>query len=112
MSSHFHMPDLLDVDRGNHRRASDALAIPLDLNDSNTIAENNFNHKKSSALSIPVNNSYSCSSHSNLSTSVEMKGTKSELYSHNSEPFTEVNSLSSSSSSQTGVQGRLDPPRI
>ncbi|XP_074596917.1 GATOR complex protein Iml1 isoform X2 [Brevipalpus obovatus] len=76
MSSHFHMPDLLDVDRGNHRRASDALAFPLDLNDSNTIAENNFNHKKSSALSIPVNNSYSCSSHSNLSTSVEMKGSK------------------------------------
>lgn len=77
MSSQFHLPSLLDVDRGNQRRASDAITIGVEeLNfDSSSVKESQFNHTKSSALTIPVNNSYS-SSHKHLSTSVEIKTSK------------------------------------
>lgn len=81
MGSQFHLPNLIDGDITYQRRASDAITIGLDgVNFDGNVPENNhynhYSHAKSPALSIPANASYCSSSHSHLSTSVEMKASK------------------------------------
>lgn len=71
MGSHFHLADFSETDR-NQRRASDALAFGLEMNNQPTNS-----NSISTAMSIPTNNnSQSASSHGTLSTSVESKTTK------------------------------------
>lgn len=80
MGSHFHLPDFLDGDRGNQRRASDVMALGLELTNSDSNLPNSCN-SMSPVVTIPVNNnSQSASSHGTLSTSVEDRTNKGKLF--------------------------------